>query len=137
MLRLGVNDIPYNEGGVTTFQVARWLEDKYGVMAAFYSRHQEDVSKSVENSYGGAMETMFQGGPVVTQPLAGAFSDIKTAFQTFLLTGEIEGMGIPGVPTKAAQDRRSSRFKKGKAPSQRPSFVDTGVFETNFQAWAD
>jgi hypothetical protein len=137
-LHLGVTDVAYaNNPKETTGTVARILEDDYHVMAAFYRRRRDKVNEAVANSYAGAIETMFQGGPVVENPLAAATGGIETSFRQFLLSGEIETMGIEGVPTQAALNRKSKRFKSGTAPAQRPSFIDTGLYERSFRAWAD
>jgi hypothetical protein len=153
-LILGVVDVPYeNEGAtpkkkpkrgegssrgapMTTVSVATILEEKYGVMQAFYDSHKDSVIGSLINSAEGALETLFMGGPV-TDPFADASQSIQAEFRTFLMTAEIEGMGIPGVPTKAAQDRRSLRFKAKVGPNQRPSFIDTGTYELSMRAWIE
>ena len=147
-LHLGVTVIPYAgtpvpsspkvaNGTQTTGDVAEWLEKKYGVFTAFYNRHEADVRAAVTESYAGAIENMLLGGPIGAPPLAQAGSEIKAAFSRFLESGEIETMGIEGVPTKAAIRRRSLRFKNKQAKGPRPSFIDSGTFEASFNAWAD
>ena len=152
-LVFGVIDVPYDNGTkaprkgkgkrrgktnepTTTVKVATILEDKYGVMATFYDAHKDDIMRDMIESAEGALETLFMGGPVV-QPFAEAGSKIDAAFKTFLLTAEIENMGIPGVPTQAAIDRRSLRFKSKVGPSKRPSFIDTGTYELSFRSWVE
>lgn len=166
-LNLGVIEIPYDNGGskpktpkkrkrntaknvaaegdgsglassegTTTTQVAQILEDKYGVMAAYYSKHQDDVAQAVINSLDGALENLYMGHPI-GDPFAEAGQEIMTGFKLFLATGEIEGMGVDGVPTQAAQDRRSLRHKNKKSSGPRPSFIDTGTYEASMRAWIE
>jgi hypothetical protein len=49
----------------------------------------------------------------------------------------MDTLGIPGVPTLAAQEGRSSRFKKGKGKGPRKSFIDTGLYVGSFKSWVD
>lgn len=151
ILHLGVADIPYAHelapdvgkrdkvpgGTQTTGDVATWLEDKYRVMEVFFQEHGGDVAKSLEGSLAGALESLLMGAPASLDGFGEATSEIEAAFKTFLLSGEIERLGIPGVPTQAAIERRSARFKRGKAKRQRPSFIDTGLYEANFIDWID
>lgn len=137
-IHLGVIEEPYDnsEGGSTTGDVAEILEAKYGIMSAFMERHGQQISGLIEDSLVGAMENMLLAGPGTADPLAVAESKIEHLFKEFLSTGEIEQMGIPGVPTKAALKGRSLRLKiKRGAP--RPSFIDSGKYEDTFRAWSD
>jgi len=138
-LCLGVIDVPYdNRDGqpATTYTVATILEEKYGVMQHFYDAHQQDITKALVSSVENALSAILEGG-FVGDPFASAGQDIRQEFRTFLMTGEIEGMGIPGVPTKAAQNRRSLRFKDKVASGPRPSFIDTSLYETSMIAWVE
>tara|TARA_B100001105_G_C22133950_1_gene332940 strand:+ start:32 stop:574 length:543 start_codon:yes stop_codon:yes gene_type:complete len=120
----------------TTGDVASILEAEYGVMQAFADSRLDWIADQVANSLAGAMETMEMGGPVV-DPFATVASQVETGFKAFIASGEIEGLGIAGVPTKAAQLRKSSRFKKGVNPKGRPSFVDTGLYQASAKAWVE
>ena len=151
-LTLGVIDVPYENAGATpkkkpkrgqgssrgepttTVAVARALEEKYGVMQAFFDAHKRDIEGSMIESVEGALEDLFTGGNA-TDPFAGVGRSVQADFKTFLMAAEIETMGIPGVPTKAALEGKSSRFKSGNSGGRRPSFVDTGTYELAFQAW--
>lgn len=148
VLHLGVTEMPYSSppdadapkpqnGTQTTGDVAGWLEEKYGVMTAFFARREEFFAGQFENSVQGAIESLLMGGPSNIDPFGSATSGIETEFRKFLESGEIETMGIAGVPTQAAQDRRSQRFKKRRAPKPRPSFIDTGLYENSFRSWID
>ena len=75
---------------------------------------------------------------------------ISTYFKQFLAMRQIEGFGIPGVPTQAALNGVNHRFKnprgkwtgKGKDRKfqrnpRRPSFIDTGMYQASSKAWFD
>ena len=137
-LVLGVIDIPYDnrdgEGMTTTAKVAGILEAKYGVMGTYVTAHKDDIEKELINSVESALEDLFSGAPM-RDPFQEATQGIQTGFGIFLTSGEIEGLGLPGVPTKAAIKRRNLRFKKRKKPGYRPSFVDTSTYELSMRAW--
>ncbi len=125
-----------DKGVTTTVQVAQALEDKYGVMAVFYDHFQNEVIGAVVHSMEGALESLYMGGPL-GDPYAEAGQEIAAGFRQFLLQGEIEDYGIEGVPTQAALDRKSLRFKSKVGPTERPSFIDTGNYELAFRAWVE
>jgi hypothetical protein len=159
-LHLGVIDIPYNTvpteykknarksgtaGTETTGDVAEWLEDKYHVMEVFFELHEDKVAKALESSVEQALDMLYLGAPVENiNPFNAASADIEKSFKHFLDSQEIETIGIPGVPTQAALDGVSHRFKdprfvkKGKKlvkRPRRPSFIDTGLYEATMKAW--
>lgn len=136
-LHLGVVDIPYTVGGVTTGDVATFLESKYDVMQTFYDNNDQKVALALEDGLRGHLENLLLGAPPSATPFASGTSEIDHMFQSFIETGQMEKMGLPGVPTKAAIERRSSRFKKKRAKKARPSFVDTGLYVANFKSWID
>ena len=120
----------------TTGDVAEILEAKYHPMEVFWELHGQECADALTEGFNGLLETLVRGGPA---PQADAMflegTDlIEAKYKTFLLTGEIESLGIPGVPTKAALKRRSLRFKKKVANAQHPSFVDTGLYEGSVKA---
>jgi len=49
---------------ITTGDVAQFLEDQYGLMAAFYRVHQADVAEALEGSLSGALEALMGGHEV-------------------------------------------------------------------------
>jgi len=168
-LHLGVVDIPYVDGpapikklvsrigrrkdrtldenteglsskrGVTTGDVAGWLENRYHIMELFFETHHDDIMKLLTESMTGQLENLLSGAPFAEiNPLMGATDEIENLFRKFLSDREVEGLGIPGVPTQAALKGVSARFKSGYNPKgRRPSFIDTGLFEASFRAWAD
>lgn len=140
-LHLGVLVQPYRSKSrkvtaLTTADIAGFLESKYGVMAAFYKVHQGDVAKAVENSLGGAMESLLMGRAV--DPWGSAMQDIQQGFKDFIFSKEAETVGIPGTPTHAAlmgySQRRAHPYARGP---RRPSFRDTGLYAGSFRAWVD
>lgn len=156
ILHLGVIDIPYANvpdemkkhrrhrahpaGSETTGDVATWLENKYHVVETFYELHEQQVIDTVTESVSDAVEALMSGAPIATvNPFSpGALSDIQSAFKQFLSNREIEALGIPGVPTQAALDGISHRFKNRRNPKgRRPSFIDTGLYQASFIAWMD
>ena len=147
-LHLGVIDIPYAEAeSQTTGEVAKILEEKYGIMAAFYQRHKDDVQKAISASLKGQLTSVMAGKPLNSDPYARACSVIDDMFKNFLTLSEIESMGIEGVPTKAALDGKSTRFKYGKNKGKRrkkakygvrrPSFIDSGTYRASEKSWVD
>ena len=154
-LNLGVADIPYTyvtagAPPVTTGDVAGWLENKYHVMEIFAEEvGSEAIARAFERSAGLALEAVLSGAPVGSvTPYASAETEIEEAFRQFLSLGIMEGLGYPGVPTQAALDGVSHRFKsklnrvsrKQRAAGvtkgvRRPSFIDTGAYEQSFRAW--
>ena len=144
VIHLGVVDLPYVEGGMTTGRLARILEDKYGVMNAFTRRRKTAIQAAIVDSLEGAVESLAMGRNDV-RPYAQACSAIAGEFKDFLEKSEIEQMDIAGVPTLAAIMGVSHRFKgkknKGKGRKgvgvRRPSFIDTGTYSASAIAWVD
>jgi hypothetical protein len=144
ILHLGVLDIAYNEppskgkagssGVQTTGDVATWLENKYGVMAFFVEKHQEDIADAMADAVAGAFETLQMGGPPSSDLYGSGTNAIEALFKNFLTMREMDGQ--PGVPTLAALKGRSKRFAGGRGPV-RPSFIDTGLYQDSFKAWVD
>lgn len=149
-LLLGVTDIPYTDTSdkvridnskprisksTTTGDVAEILEAKYDVMQHFVDLHMPDIEKSIENSLAGQLESLMMGAPVSNDAFGTAMGEIETLFKfTYLVKEEIAQTGQAGVPTQAAIDGISSRFKGGRGP-RRPSFIDTGLYQASFKAW--
>ena len=121
------------EGPTTTVQVATILEEKYGVMQAFFDDTKDHILSECIHSLEGALEDLYSGAPV-KDPYAEATQNIDAGFRQWLMQGEIETLGIPGVPTQAAIERRSLRFKEGVAAGPRPSFIDTATYELSFRS---
>ena len=151
ILHLGVIDVPEPEGG-TTYEVATALEAKYGLFTSFAKVNERKIVDNLTQSMAGALETVMQGGRV-SNPFADATGEIEVLFKDFLSSQDAEKQGIAGVPTQAALEGRSIRFKgrssakdyvKGKRAGtkrvygpRRPSFIDSGVMQASFKSWVD
>lgn len=146
-LSFGVNDIPYSHSPdlgkvkkgktkgsarvATTGEVAEILEDKYHIMEAFWNLHGDEIIEKYGDAIAGAFEGLLQGAPVSPNATAAGNAEVEAMFRKFLSEKEIETLDIPGVPTKAALMGVSHRLKKKHGPP-RPSFIDTGMYETSF-----
>lgn len=138
-LHLGVVDVPYADaGGKTTGDVAEILEAKYHVMRIFFQLNDKKIVKYLEDGVRGHVENIIMGGPASGAPFAEGLGKIESRFRDFLSRKEMDSLGYPGVPTAAALRGVSHRFKKpGSRRAPRPSFVDTGLFQSSFRAWVD
>lgn len=148
-INFGVNDLPYSHSAdtgkvkkgktkgsavtSTTGEVAEILEEKYHIMEIFWELHGNEVVEDYSEALVGSFEGLLQGAPVSPNALAAGNAEVEARFRKFLTMKEMDSLGIPGVPTKAAQAGVSSRFK-GKHGPPRPSFVDTGLLENSFQS---
>lgn len=136
ILALGVDDIPYDDGDVTTFEVAGFLEEKYGVMQVFADQNIQFIADKLRDSLQGTLEQVIAGiGSIDANPFAEGTESIQQRFREYIEQEEIAKSGVIGVPTQAALDGKSKRFKGGKAGGRRPSFIDTGLYESHFRAW--
>lgn len=153
-LVFGVLDLPYADaasyrkagerkpqsmpqGSMTTGDVAEILEKKYGVYQAFFDLKELEIVEALATAYGQTAEALMTGGPADVDPGDVAGTSIQEMFKEVLTNKELDGK-IPGVPTLAAEEGVSHRFKdvynrKGKKGKRkrgsRPSFVDTGLYE--------
>ena len=137
-LHLGVLDVPYAEhDGVTTGDVAEWLEAKYHVMEIFYEENAQVVADALAESLTGSLESVIMGGRAEpTNFFTSGTARIEQMFRDFLDNGDMEKLGYPGVPTKAALKGVNHRLKL-KRGGRRPSFIDTGLYEASFRATVD
>jgi hypothetical protein len=158
-IHLGVTEIPYTIAytpkakklkaghrkfqpsygkGKTTGDIAEILEANYGIMGAFATKYMPDIIGSLEKSYAGALKNILMGAPTAA-PAEQSMSWIQDKFKTFLTNKEMEGISRAGkypIPTKASLMGVSHRFKMpyAKRPP-RPSFIDTGLYQSSFRAW--
>lgn len=157
VLRLGVIDIPYanasEETGkqrsarlrkgktapkmksesITTGDVAEILEAKYHPIEIYWELHGQAVADKMTEGLVGAMENLLSGAPLGGSPFAEAEEHIDSGYKEFINSGELDRLGYPGLPTKAAIKGVSHRFKK-KRGGQRPSLVDTGLYVAAFKS---
>lgn len=134
-LRLGVLDIPEPQGN-TTFGVGKILEDKYGLFSAFVENNDQFIADAIADDAAASLETFLLSGQLPDEMLPEASGKISQRMKEFLSLQEVEKLGLPGVPTKAALQGRSIRLKQ-KRGSRRPSFIDSGVLEASLKAWID
>lgn len=157
-LFLGVNDVPYSgpaekapsarrhrgpvkvrsAKSVTTGQVATWLENRYHIMEVFFELNADKIAGSLEAGLVDGLESMLAGAPSSLNPFTAPMSQIEKDFKHAISARFMDGMGIRGVPTKASLGGSSARFKDlTKQRAARPSFRDTGTYQTNFRAWIE
>lgn len=147
-IHLGVIELPYShsidlgkskssgkEITSSTGQVAEILESKYKVMQTFFKLHEEEIIHELEDALQGSFESLLMGAPPPSNPFAAGTEKVEELFQRFLSNKEMDGLA-DGVPTKASLDGISHRFKSGKGPKPRPSFIDTGLYQSSFKCWA-
>ncbi|HHE5967920.1 TPA: hypothetical protein ACPE2G_000286 [Citrobacter braakii] len=130
---LGVIDLPYEDENTTTGDVAEYLEEKYQIMQTFFDRYGNDIADLMSKDLAASLENMFAGAPPPKDPLAESMSKVHDLFVGFLDNTEMNG--LPGVPTRRALEGISKRFKSGKGPKPRPSFIDTGTYQGAMRAW--
>lgn len=127
-------------GGETTGDVAQILEERYHVMELFYEEVGADkIAEALAHSARGALESLMMGAPPENISLtAEAEGEIEGAFKLFLDQRELDHVG-PGVPTAAALKGVNHRLKHpyAKDNPERPSFIDTGTYQTSFKAWVE
>ena len=151
-LILGVIDLPYVEqrparvlgqkrpkaqaAHTSTGKVAAILEAKYSVMENFAALHQQDIAELFAASLSETIEALALGAPADIDPYGRATSETELLFRDFLDREEIAETGQEGVPTKAARAGVNHRMKVKKG-NPRPSFIDTGLYQSSFKAWAE
>lgn len=123
--------------GMTTGDVAQILEARYGIMRAFVDMNKDDILNSIQSSMVGAVINIVNGQPGAISPGAQAMADIETKFKESLSNRAYDGV-LKGVPTLASQRGVSHRFKKPYARrAARPSFIDTGLYQSSFTVWQE
>lgn len=146
ILHLGVIDLPYvnapskrqrkvRADTVTTGQVAQWLENDYHIMEIFLHVQGANIAQDLEVGIKASLESLLMGAPASLDPFGAGTSKIEDRFKAFLSNGDMEKLGIPNVPTQAAIDRKSGRFKKGRGNKSRPSFIASGTYQSSFKSW--
>jgi hypothetical protein len=123
--------------GKTTGDIAQILEAKYHIMRTFVEMNKNDIISAIEKSMVGSVINIVNGQPGPIAPDAQAMSDIENAFKNALSMRAFDGL-IKGVPTAASLGGVSHRFKKPYASRPaRPSFVNTGLYQSSFTAWTE
>lgn len=123
-------------GGQTTGDVATALEDKYHIMEVFAEEVGEElIVKALEHSIEGAIVDLVLGkDPDLVSPFATAMTEMEAAFRIFLDQQSLDGI-VPGAPTKAALAGVNHRLKHpyARGNPSRPSFIDTGTYQSHFR----
>lgn len=159
-LHLGVTDLPYGSAyaaatargarpprppasppnHITTGDVAEFLEARYGVLEKFVDLHGQEIADALAEAMQDRLEAVLMGGPAQAGgPLLpeGTLSDIEQRFRKMLDDRELDGR-VTGVPTGAASRGVSHRLLHPYARrGPRPSFIDTGLYQSSFRAWVD
>ena len=126
-------------GAQTTGDVAEYLEDKYHVIETFYELHQQEIADELAQAMSNSLGNLLMGAPASSNVLAAAEGAIDAKFKQFISGQEMDALGVPGVPTKAAQKGVNHRLAHpyAKGNPERPSFRDTGTYQAAFKAWVE
>lgn len=139
-LLLGVLDVAYGQRGKSTAtpstgDVAEILESRYHVMEHFWEAHGQEAADALTQAMADFFADRMAGSGANAPSFLAAEADIQTAFVKFIDSKEMDGLGYPGIPTKASLRGVNHRMKHpyAKRPP-RPSFRDTGLYEASFRA---
>lgn len=144
-LHIGVIDLPYSslalpgvgKGGETTGDVAEILEAKYSVLEGLYNLHAQEVADTLTEGLRGTLESLLMGAPPTQNPYGSAESQVEHILKAGLSARELDG-SIPGVPTAAAEAGVNHRMKRPYVRrASRPSFIDTGLYQSSLKTWVD
>lgn len=138
-LHLGVLVIPYGgkSKGTTTGDVAEFLEARYHLMETYWRLKGDKHAKQIANGIARAIEANIVG--LKADPYGKAMGQIENGFKDFISARTVERVGILGVPTEAALKGVSHRkaHPYAKVNPRRPSFRDTGLYQSSFKAWVE
>lgn len=126
-------------GGKTTGDVAEILEAKYHVMESFFELHEQEIADDLAVSMKNSLEDALSGAPVQNYGLMDSEAFIQELFVKFIDSKEMDGLGVPGVPTGAARRGVNHRLLHpfAKDNPARPSFRDTTTYEGAMRAWIE
>lgn len=134
-LNLGVVNVSYSDpdakGAVTTGEVAEFLENKYHVMRVFYELHEKEIGEQIGVAVVERMESVLQGNPMQSPDVK--IDDLKKMFRRYLDAGEWER--ATGQTIAAAHQGVSHRKKSKRREEKRVAFIDTGLYQSSFEAW--
>jgi hypothetical protein len=117
-----------------TFAIAQVLEANYGLFTQFADYEIDHIAFSLAESANNALQEYVNTGHKPENIFGDTTFEIESDFKEFLDSEKMAKFGIKGVPTKAALEGKSLRFKRKKGP-RRPSFIDSGVLQSSFKAW--
>lgn len=123
---------------ITTGEVAEILEAEYGIMQFFWNRYGPQIVGSYEESLERHLEAVAAGLPTPPDPLAATLQKAESLFRDMIDRRELDGQ-VPGVATEAARKGVNHRLKHpyAKGNPERPSFRDTGLYQSSFRAWIE
>jgi hypothetical protein len=120
--------------GKTTGMVAEELENKYGLMEAFFNMEEDYIVNEFEKAYVKGIE---DGVNLGTWDVKWNTDPVESKFRHAITGRRFDGI-LKGVPTKAAQRGVSHlRADPYKPSAERPSFMNTSLFMRSFKAWLE
>ena len=146
-LHFGQIVVPYPEG-VTSVDVARKLEENYGLKATFYRIKQHQIESQYTQAILDMLKDAVRGVPIHPDPniAFGKANDAVTQmFRDMLNKRGFDGI-VDGAPTLRAEMGISRRFKSGFTTKKikgkqvrisRPSFIDTQLYRNSSKTWVE
>ena len=137
-LHFGQIVVPYPEG-VTSVDVARKLEENYGLKATFYRIKQHQIESQYTQAILDMLKDAVRGVPIHSDPniaFGKANDTVTQMFRDMLNKRGFDGI-VDGIPTLRAEMGISRRFKSGfttkkingkKVRVSRASFIDTKTY---------
>lgn len=124
--------------GKTTLQVAKELEDKYGIVETFADMNHDYFTGLFEDIFLDQFEEVVAMKKPSKTGITNKQTDkIEAKFRESLSKQKYDGV-IPGVPTLASLRGVSHLRQHPYAKSApRPSFIDTGMYQRSFRAWIE
>lgn len=110
-LNVGVVDLPHGDDGLTTGDLAEILEAKYDLFRGFVEDNLDKIADQMADALDGALNNMLNGAAVPENPYAEAMEWVGARFREFINSGEVERLGLIGVPTEAALKGVNHRLK--------------------------
>lgn len=125
--------------GKTTVQVAKELEDQYGIVETFFQLEEQKITDLLEEAYVEEISevVMMQRLTKRTRGISTKETDkIEQSFRQSIDRRRFDGL-IQGVPTTASLRGVSHLLPQpySRKNSTRPSFKDTGLYQSSFRAW--
>ena len=139
-LHIGANETPYPTGDKTTAEVAKILNDKYGVFDQFAADHAVEIGDMVGEAMLNAIFRMGTKHAVhADTALRTVSGKIRTMLERDIVSKKFDRR-LPGVPTAASLEgivkygRRKNTGGWRLVPG-RPSFVESMLLLENLRVW--
>jgi hypothetical protein len=120
---------------MTTGELQKILEARYGIVEFFWDKHSEEVVGGIIEAYFDELAKPESGKGSRTDYMGKAIRRGEQAFRDMLDNRELDGQ-VDGVPTAAAVSGHSiakRRRKRGTIRKERSSFVETGLYRDSFR----